>query len=76
MTTSSLEESDRCPRCGSGFHCGVADTTPCACSTLRLSEDLRATLRARYTGCLCLACLRALSQGATLEPTPSRPSAR
>jgi hypothetical protein len=52
----------RCPRCGGGFHCGVHDATPCACATLQLSASLRAALAARYCGCLCLACLRALAQ--------------
>ena len=56
-------ECDRCPRCGGGFHCGVQDTTPCPCTTAELSADLRASLAQRYTGCLCLACLQALSAG-------------
>jgi len=51
----------RCPRCGRGFHCGVNDPQPCACTTLRLGTDTLAALRARYTGCLCLACLAELA---------------
>ncbi|HEY6355853.1 MAG TPA: cysteine-rich CWC family protein, partial [Burkholderiaceae bacterium] len=27
----------RCPRCGDGFHCGINDTAPCACTTLQLN---------------------------------------
>ncbi len=34
---------------------------PCPCSGLTLSAALQATLRQRYSTCLCLACLRALA---------------
>ncbi|WP_374569020.1 cysteine-rich CWC family protein [Ideonella sp.] len=78
--TAPLPASDRCPRCGGGFHCGAADAEPCACGTLQLSEGLQSALRSRFTGCLCLPCLRALSEGAPLDlvrdSAPSRPSAR
>jgi hypothetical protein len=50
-----------CPRCGGGFHCGAQDASPCACTGLTLSAALQRDLRARYQGCLCLACLRSLS---------------
>jgi Cysteine-rich CWC len=49
-----------CPRCGAGFHCGVHDAAPCACTTLSLDADLLARLRERFDGCLCLACLAEL----------------
>lgn len=52
---------DTCPRCGGGFHCGVDDATPCACSTLKLEPALLAQLRQQYTGCLCLKCLAELA---------------
>ncbi|MFT3953540.1 MAG: cysteine-rich CWC family protein [Piscinibacter sp.] len=57
----------RCPRCGGEFHCGVMDSGPCACTTLTLSPALRAELGARFQGCLCLSCLRALAAGAPLD---------
>ena len=50
-----------CPRCGAHFHCGVNDSTPCACSTLQLSAAQLTELRQRYGDCLCLACLTRLS---------------
>ncbi|HET7524538.1 MAG TPA: cysteine-rich CWC family protein [Burkholderiaceae bacterium] len=53
----------RCPRCGRGFHCGMHDPQPCACTTLRLSAAALAELRARYSGCLCQQCLVELAQG-------------
>lgn len=60
-------EDTRCPRCGGGFHCGANDPGPCACTGLKLGAELQASLRARYTGCLCLRCLAALAAGAPLE---------
>jgi len=62
--------SDRCPRCGGGFHCGVNDAGPCACSTLKLSDSTLAALRQRYDSCLCLRCLQAVAAGADIEPLP------
>jgi hypothetical protein len=53
---------ERCPRCGGTFHCGAADPAPCACTTIDLDAALLAELRARYTGCLCLPCLRELAR--------------
>ena len=46
------------------MHCGVHDASPCPCSGLSLSAALRASLRQRYSGCLCLACLRQLAEAA------------
>jgi hypothetical protein len=58
---------ERCPRCGGGFHCGVNDVLPCACTTLKLDAQLRAALRGRYEGCLCLRCLAALQAAPAAE---------
>lgn len=73
--------SDVCPRCRCGFHCGAADATPCACTTLTLGAPLLARLRRDYNACLCVACLAELAaadnkqdatpasaQNATTEP--------
>lgn len=57
----SVGADKRCPRCGSGFHCGANDVAPCACASLRVDAAVLAELRARYTGCLCLACLREIA---------------
>lgn len=54
-----------CPRCGEGFHCGAHDAAPCACSGLTLPVALQKSLRNRYAGCLCLACLRSLAEAET-----------
>lgn len=55
------QAADICPRCGGAFHCGAADAAPCPCGTLVLGAELRAELRRRYTGCLCLRCLAELA---------------
>jgi hypothetical protein len=59
--------SDRCPRCGGAFHCGMRDSQPCACTGVRLETALLGVLRARYSGCLCLRCLKSLADGAALD---------
>lgn len=56
--------TDRCPRCGGGFHCGMADAGPCACTTVILDATTQASLRERYSGCLCLRCLLELGRPA------------
>jgi hypothetical protein len=55
----------RCPRCGGGFHCGVADARPCACTAVGLDAALRVELAQRFRGCLCIACLRELAADPT-----------
>jgi len=56
-------ETDRCPRCGGGFHCGVNDVAPCPCTTITLNPQQLAELRQRYSGCLCLRCLAEIQRG-------------
>ena len=55
-----------CPRCGVAFRCGVSDA-PCACSAVPLDDGLRAFVRERWQGCLCVPCLQAIR--AAPEPT-------
>ena len=59
------DDRDVCPRCGAAFHCGVADASACACTTVRLDDSTLAALRTQYDGCLCLRCLL------ELQPAPS-----
>lgn len=63
-----MAATDRCPRCGGGFHCGVNDAAPCACTGLKLDAELLRELRAEYTSCLCLRCLAELQQQRQLTP--------
>ena len=67
--------ADRCPRCGSAFHCGMAGPAPCACRTVRLAADTLAGLRQRYSGCLCLRCLTGLAGSVPTAPAPPPPAA-
>lgn len=62
-TPPSSAPEARCPRCGGGFDCGAA-RGHCDCFELKLSEALRAELAQRYSGCLCLRCLRELAERA------------
>ena len=62
---------DACPRCGNAFHCGVNDSTPCACTTLRLDAATLAALRERYDGCLCVTCLAQLATAPSVASTDS-----
>ncbi len=72
MTAARPLPLDTCPRCGAGFRCGAAGPAPCACTTVGLSAELRQQLAQRFEGCLCLACLQALAQGAALDAAGTR----
>jgi hypothetical protein len=61
MNAAPACEPDRCPRCSGHFTCGAAGPAPCDCFTLTLDPGLLADLRERYVGCLCLACLREIT---------------
>lgn len=52
----SLRPNQRCEACGEEFHCG-ASLAGCWCAEVKLTDEQRAALRAKYTGCLCRACL-------------------
>ena len=56
--------SDRCPRCGGAFTCGIAAPAPCPCTTVTLAPEVLAQLRSQYQSCLCLDCLRELARPA------------
>jgi hypothetical protein len=50
-----------CEACGGSFTCG-AKLSGCWCSEIKLSDETRAELRSRYSGCLCRECLERLSE--------------
>jgi hypothetical protein len=45
-----------CAACGEPFSCGAA-LSGCWCVEVELTDEARAHLRERYTGCLCRSCL-------------------
>jgi hypothetical protein len=45
-----------CDACGGAFTCG-ATLAGCWCTEVELSAETRASLRGRFRGCLCRACL-------------------
>jgi hypothetical protein len=52
-----------CEACGASFTCG-ASTSACWCSSVKVSENVRADLQTRYDQCLCPACLERAAQSA------------
>ncbi|MHA7815149.1 MAG: cysteine-rich CWC family protein [Pseudohaliea sp.] len=50
-----------CPRCGGRFQCMAGTGLPCPCAEVPLNSAQRAAIAARWEGCLCQRCLRALS---------------
>jgi hypothetical protein len=62
MSGVSPTDDARCPRCGGGFHCGIDDAQPCACTSIELKPAALVELRRQFSGCLCLRCLRCLRE--------------
>jgi Cysteine-rich CWC len=55
-----------CESCGAEFACG-ATLAGCWCSEIKLSDETRAELRSRFSGCLCRACLERFAAGEARE---------
>ena len=53
-------KSTVCEACGDLFTCG-AKLSGCWCSEIRLTDETRAELKARYRGCLCKECLEKIA---------------
>jgi len=53
---SSGQRPLNCEACGKEFNCG-ASLSGCWCGEIKLNEQVRADLRARYRDCLCRECL-------------------
>jgi hypothetical protein len=56
-----LNQPSVCEACGDPFTCG-AKLSGCWCSEIKLSDETRAELKERYSGCLCRECLEHLSE--------------
>ena len=53
-----LRKKQACAACGESFACEITIGEGCWCSEVKLSEKTRQELRARYSSCLCRACLQ------------------
>ena len=74
LVSPSPREPSSCESCGGEFVCG-ATLKGCWCSEIKLSEEARAELRARFSRCLCRACLERLAAGEAAELNRSVPPA-
>ena len=52
-----LRKTQACEACGESFSCEISLGTGCWCGEIKLSDETRQELRAKYTSCLCRACL-------------------
>jgi hypothetical protein len=74
LVAPSLREPSACESCGGEFACG-ARLAGCWCGEIKLSEETRAELRARFRGCLCRACLERFAAVEAVELDRSAPPA-
>ena len=52
-----LKKTQACEACGEAFACELSFGKGCWCSEVKLSEETRQELRAKYKSCLCRVCL-------------------
>ncbi len=52
-----LKKTQACEACGESFACELSLGQGCWCAEVKLSEETRQELRAKYKTCLCRACL-------------------
>ncbi len=62
----STAETKCCPRCQAPFDCSAGNIPQCQCVGIRLTADDRTFVAANYTGCLCRACLLAITTSSRL----------
>ena len=73
-----MDATGPCPRCGGRFRCEAeaGESAPCDCFAVQVPEAARRLLRERYTGCVCLSCLREVARQAgpaTAPPEATQP---
>lgn len=56
----SQHEPNICPHCNQPFECRAGDVPNCQCSSISLTIEERFFIEERYTGCLCINCLKDL----------------
>jgi len=63
-----LRKSQACEACGETFACEIPLGKGCWCGEIKLSDETRKELRAKYRNCLCRACLgKAATTNSTSE---------
>ena len=65
-----------CARCTAPITCTPQDIAQCACGKVPLSPADHVRIAARYTGCLCNACLMELRDDPIDRPSPEHEAAR
>lgn len=66
LAAPSLRGPSTCESCGGEFACGAA-LAGCWCGEVKLTDETRAELRARFRRCLCRACLERFAAGETIR---------
>jgi hypothetical protein len=64
-----LREPTACEACGAEFTCG-ATLGGCWCREVKVPAEARASLRERYSKCLCRACLERAAE--TTQGSPAK----
>lgn len=68
-----LRRTQTCEACGASFACEISLGKGCWCGKLKLSDETRQELQARYRNCLCRPCLeKAAATNSTLEAKADR----
>jgi hypothetical protein len=60
-----IRKTQACEACGESFACELSLAKGCWCTEVKLSDNTRQELRAKYTNCLCRACLEKAEAGNT-----------
>jgi ribosomal protein L34E len=63
-----LIEANKCPRCGSDFHCGKSGK--CWCYEVDLPPSLLEKIDDTYDSCLCPDCLKEVAKSGTITLIP------
>jgi len=67
LTLPLLRKSQACEACGETFACEISLGKGCWCGKIKLSDETRQELRAKYKKCLCRACLEKVAVSNSLS---------
>jgi hypothetical protein len=56
------KEASRCESCGNDFFCGAV-IKGCWCMKIKLSDEARSEIKAKFKNCLCRDCLKKYTSG-------------